>query len=123
MQVLVNTTDDTNSTALATVTQHLKSVIAASNDAANATDLLWCGAFCQEHAADIDMKLIGGVLPDCCKSCMNCTCSITSARAMQLLCMAVADHMMSTLQTAFVAAAHGTVGNMHLTTHHPALLC
>jgi hypothetical protein len=39
MQVLVNTTKNTNSTALETVTQHLKSVLAASSDAVNTTDL------------------------------------------------------------------------------------
>uniref|UniRef100_A0A383VSS1 EGF-like domain-containing protein n=1 Tax=Tetradesmus obliquus TaxID=3088 RepID=A0A383VSS1_TETOB len=59
MQVLVSTANNTNSTALETVTQHLKSVIAASEAAVNATDLAWCGSFCQDNAADIDTKLSG----------------------------------------------------------------
>lgn len=61
MQVLVSTANNTNSSALETVTQHLKSVIAASEAAVNATDLAWCGLFCQDNAADIDTKLSGEI--------------------------------------------------------------
>lgn len=58
-EVLVNTTADTDAAALDTVNQLLQNVTQPISPTANASQLAWCGDFCQQHESDIVMAQTG----------------------------------------------------------------
>jgi hypothetical protein len=56
--VLINTTADADAAALSTVTEVLQNVTKATQ-VTNASDIAWCGAFCEKHAESIDLQQTG----------------------------------------------------------------
>ncbi|WIA09716.1 hypothetical protein OEZ85_009100 [Tetradesmus obliquus] len=75
-EVLVNTTADTDAAALDTVNQILQNVTQPISPTANASQLAWCGDFCQQHESDIVMAQTGADIQyDIVNTCGQHTCS------------------------------------------------
>jgi hypothetical protein len=59
-EVNIQTTNDSDSATLETVTTFLQNVTDTSKQPSNVTDLVWCGDFCQKHESIIAVDQTGG---------------------------------------------------------------
>jgi hypothetical protein len=76
-EVLINTTDDTDASALSTVTEVLQNVTRATQ-VEDPSDIAWCGDFCTKHAESIDLQQTGEQTPVIISASMlhiTCRCS------------------------------------------------